>query len=126
MTTKESTNTPQHAQFERAITPEELEEGLRVRDSWMPVHRLALMVMTRGSDEFTVTEKDTAETFLEGVDQLTQYLRWRECETEILETARARMLALCQEWFPDAVRNMGYNGKLRVQYSRPGYPLVNV
>lgn len=78
--------------FPALITEDELQRGLNGQ-GWFPVYRLALEVLTKSSDELAeIANQDAgANALLRLHTHVADYLQWRQTDTEVLETALARL-----------------------------------
>lgn len=80
-----------------AIIQDELLNGEQAAESWSVTRRLALITLTKGSaQQLADMDAEMAEALIEVVEHVTDYLKWRERETDLLKTAQARMLAVLQ------------------------------
>ena len=83
-------------QFSAAITKDEMYQGEKVTQNWGITRRLAMAALTRSSSDFENLSAPAAEGMMEALESLSNYLKWREHETELLEAALARMLVAIQ------------------------------
>jgi hypothetical protein len=75
--------------FGPAITSEQMYNGERSAHAWGATRRTAHALLTRSSDDLLGTCADP-DLLLD----LQRYLEWRDAETELLKTARARLLSV--------------------------------
>jgi len=86
-------------EFDAALTKDELLNGEEAAESWGVTRRCALITLTRGSvQQLEDMDAETAEALLGAVECVTEYLKWREHDTELLKTAQARMLMVLQTY----------------------------
>jgi hypothetical protein len=88
-----------HLQFDAAITDEQVPRLDAAAISFAPVRRGVYAVMSRSSAQLRegMTE-DSAEAFLKLAESISEYLDFRKAETEMLESAQARLLAVLSEY----------------------------
>ena len=84
-------------EFDAALTKDDVFKGEEVAESWGVTRRCALVTLTQGSaQQLENMDTEMAEALVEVVERVTEYLKWREHETELLETAQARILVVLQ------------------------------
>jgi hypothetical protein len=80
--------------FPAALTPEELEQGLKARQEWQLIYRAAMVLLTHDAAEL-LTPAQRSPTNAEALrllfDDLSAYLKWLEAERSLLESALARI-----------------------------------
>ena len=84
--------------FAAALTPEQVLQGERVAQHWDPTRRIAMEILTFSSEELreklAASGAEPPEGLLKSLENLQAYLAWRESETELLEAARDRLIAV--------------------------------
>ena len=96
---KESLNQPPFIEFNAALTKDELFNGEKAAESWRVTRRCALITLTRGSaQQLEFMDAETADALIGALDSLSEYLKWRERDTELLKAAQARMLMVLQTY----------------------------
>ncbi len=85
--------------FPAALTDRQVKEGEEIHQSWQPIRRAALVVLSRDSSFLSdgVKNDDTAETLLSLAEDIGDFLTWRENETKLLTAAHARLLAVLEQ-----------------------------
>ena len=83
-------------QFSAAITKDEMYKGEEAAQAWGITRRCAYAMLTRNSSGLEDMNAKAAEGMMEALENLSEYLKWREHETELLEAALARMLVAIQ------------------------------
>lgn len=90
-----NSKTVERPTFRAALTKTAMEKGGVVAQSWGPIRRLAYATLTRPAKELLRNlDVERSEALLSLAENITDYLRWRERETELLESARARILTV--------------------------------
>lgn len=87
-------------QFEAVITDDQMRQAERIAEDWGYTRRCSMAFLARGTADIKVDD-EFVDTIGVTLDSLTEYLKWRENETEMLETAKARMLCLIQNWLDE-------------------------
>ena len=96
---QESLNQPPSIEFDAALTKDELLNGEQAAESWSVTRRCALRTLTSGSaQQLENMDAETADALMGALDSLSEYLKWRERDTELLKAAQARMLVILQAY----------------------------
>lgn len=87
--------------FEAAITKQECHEGEKKAQAFGLVRREAYAVLTRSAAQLLKgMDGEIAEALVEVAENIDSYLKWREHETELLQAAYARVLAVLLYNYP--------------------------
>ena len=91
-------NEPNPLPFPAGMSAAELEKGMTTWRKWYPTHRAAMEILTRDSANLTdiASKDDGAEVLLTLAESLDGYLKWRSSETDLLQSALARLLLVLQ------------------------------
>ena len=91
-------NEPNPLPFPAVMNAAALEKWLAIWRGVYPTYRAAMEVLTRDSANLTdiANKDDGAEVLLTLAESLDSYLKWRENETDLLQSALARLLLVLQ------------------------------
>ena len=91
-------NEPNPLPFPAVMNAAGLEKGLATWRGTYPTYRAAMEVLTRDSANLTdiASKDDGAEVLLILAESLDGYLKWRENETDLLQSALARLILVLQ------------------------------
>ena len=87
--------------FAPAFTADTVHSIERSHANWQPIRRAAMAVLARSYDDLAeplVDDDEKADALIFLVEQIDEFLQWRERESELLHNALARLqLVLMQE-----------------------------
>ena len=88
-------------QFKADMTMEQVGEADNIAASWAVTRRAALVILARSSDEVDL-DGESVEAFMELLESLNDFKKWRESETELLRAAQARLIVVIQNYLEKA------------------------
>ena len=87
--------------FAPAFTADTVHSIERSHTNWQPIRRAAMVVLTRSYDDLAkplVDDDEKSDTLIYLIEQIDEFLQWRERESKLLNNALARLhLVLMQE-----------------------------
>ncbi len=82
-------------EFEATMTKDQVFEGEQKTRDWSMMKRYAMISLTLGStQQLDNMDPKGAWKLMEAMESLTEYIKWRESETDLLHSAIARMLVV--------------------------------
>ncbi len=85
-------------QFLAAITKDQMYKDEEAAQNWGVTRRVSMAALTRSSSDLEDLSAPAAEGMMEALENLSEYLEWREHETERLKAAQARMVMAIQAY----------------------------
>ena len=84
---------PVPPEFSAMLTEDQLRHGFAVWRDFHAVYRLSTVILTRDAADLTAraADEEGADALLNLLESLNHYLKWRESETAMLESALARL-----------------------------------
>ncbi len=82
-------------EFEATMTKDQVFEAEQKTQDWGMTKRCAMISLTLGStQQLENMNAKAAWELIETMESLTEYIKWRESETDLLHSAIARMLVV--------------------------------